>query len=59
VDPRNGVEKYGEKALKDGKVTRKQLNMIGRQTAAHNNGIENFPMFFGTGWPLLSYLSLD
>ncbi|KAK2761778.1 hypothetical protein FQN54_001606 [Arachnomyces sp. PD_36] len=49
VSPRASVDEFGETAVKEGKISKKQLDMIKRTEAAHHNGIENFPFFMGTG----------
>jgi uncharacterized MAPEG superfamily protein len=43
--PRENVDKYGEAAIKSGKITRAQLDMIKRAGAAHSNRVENYPVF--------------
>ncbi len=45
VCPREGVGKYGDKAVQDGKMTREQLAMIKRNEAAQANRTENFAFF--------------
>ena len=34
--------------VKDGKMTKRDLERIRRMEAAHANAIENYPVFFGT-----------
>ncbi|KAJ9638688.1 hypothetical protein H2204_004164 [Knufia peltigerae] len=48
VNPREDVSRFGERAVQDGKITRKQLNMLKRNEAAHANAMEHFPMFVGS-----------
>lgn len=48
VNPREDVARFGEKAVQDGKITRKQLNMLKRNEAAHANAMEHFPVFVGS-----------
>ncbi|EXJ77519.1 hypothetical protein A1O3_09746 [Capronia epimyces CBS 606.96] len=48
VNPREDVARFGEKAVQDGKITRKQLNLLKRNEAAHANSVEHFPMFIGS-----------
>jgi uncharacterized MAPEG superfamily protein len=44
VSPREDLAKYGEAAVRDGKMTRKQLDMLKRNESAHANAVENFPL---------------
>ncbi|KAJ5788613.1 hypothetical protein N7457_003603 [Penicillium paradoxum] len=44
VSPREDLGKYGEAAVRDGKITRRQLDMLKRNEAAHANSVENFPL---------------
>ena len=46
--PARRRRRFGEKAVQDGKITRKQLDMLKRNEAAHANAIEHFPMFIGS-----------
>lgn len=48
VSPREDISKYGEKAVADGKITRRQLNLLRRNEAAHANSVEHFPFFVGS-----------
>lgn len=43
VSPREDLAKYGDAAVRDGKITRRQLDMLKRNEAAHANSVENFP----------------
>ncbi|KAE8154648.1 hypothetical protein BDV25DRAFT_103363 [Aspergillus avenaceus] len=45
VSPRQDLNKYGETAVRAGKMTRKQLDRIHRNEAAHANSVENYPLF--------------
>lgn len=47
VSPREDLTKYGEAAVKSGKITQKQLNMMRRTESAQANSIENFVLFVG------------
>ncbi|KAH8695649.1 hypothetical protein BGW36DRAFT_383051 [Talaromyces proteolyticus] len=42
VSPREDLTKYGEAAVRDGKLTRRQLEMLKRNEAAHANAVENY-----------------
>ncbi|KAJ5374132.1 hypothetical protein N7517_006138 [Penicillium concentricum] len=44
VSPREDLSKYGETAVREGKITRKQLDMLKRNESAHANAVENFPL---------------
>ncbi|KAJ5102000.1 hypothetical protein NUU61_004222 [Penicillium alfredii] len=44
ASPREDIAKYGEAAVRDGKLTRKQLDMLKRNEAAHANSVENFTL---------------
>ncbi|KAL6251061.1 hypothetical protein RBB50_001269 [Rhinocladiella similis] len=48
VNPREDVSRFGERAVQEGKITRKQLNMLKRNEAAHANAMEHFPVFIGS-----------
>ena len=45
VSPREDLTKYGERAVRDGKLTQRQLNMIKRNESAQANTVENFTLF--------------
>jgi len=45
VSPREDVSKYGERAVAEGKITKRQLNLAKRNEAAHANSMEHFPVF--------------
>ncbi|KEF54051.1 uncharacterized protein A1O9_09846 [Exophiala aquamarina CBS 119918] len=45
TSPREDVSHYGEKAVQDGKITRRELNLLKRNEAAHANSVENYPVF--------------
>jgi uncharacterized MAPEG superfamily protein len=44
ASPRDDLAKYGEAAIRDGKLTRKQLGMLKRNESAHANSVENFTL---------------
>ncbi|CAG7984903.1 unnamed protein product [Penicillium olsonii] len=44
ASPREDLAKYGEAAVREGKLTRKQLDMLKRNESAHANSVENFPL---------------
>ena len=41
--PRDDVSKYGEQAVREGKLSQRALNMIKRNEAAHENSIAHLP----------------
>lgn len=45
VSPREDLSKYGEAAVKEGKISQKTLNKLKRQEAAHANAVEGYPLF--------------
>jgi len=45
VSPREDTSKYGERAVAEGKITQRQLNLLKRNEGAHANSMEHFPMF--------------
>lgn len=45
VSPRQDLIKYGEAAVREGKITAKQLEMLHRNEAAHANSVENYTLF--------------
>ncbi|KAI1493627.1 hypothetical protein F5X96DRAFT_151676 [Biscogniauxia mediterranea] len=45
ASPREDLDKYGEEAVKSGKLTRKQLAMLRRNESAHANAVENYTLF--------------
>lgn len=48
VSPREDLAKYGEAAVRDGKITRKQLDMLKRIESAHANSVENYSFLVGS-----------
>ena len=44
VSPREDLAKYGETAVREGKITCRQLDMLKRNEAAHANSVENFTL---------------
>lgn len=47
VSPRRDLAQYGEQAVRSGKITQKQLDMMYRTEAAQANTIENFTLLVG------------
>ncbi|KAK5946407.1 hypothetical protein PMZ80_000550 [Knufia obscura] len=45
VSPRDDVANYGERAVAEGKITQRQLNLAKRNEGAHANSMEHFPVF--------------
>ncbi|GAW13258.1 hypothetical protein ANO14919_026380 [Xylariales sp. No.14919] len=45
ASPREDLAKYGEAAVRSGKITRKQLEMLRRNESAHANSVENYTLF--------------
>lgn len=45
ASPREDLKKYGDVAVREGKITQKQLDMLKRNEAAHANAVENFTLF--------------
>ncbi|KAL9086206.1 MAG: hypothetical protein Q9165_007271 [Trypethelium subeluteriae] len=45
--PRYDLDKYGDEAVRTGRITQKQLNMLRRNESAHANAIENYAFFAG------------
>ncbi|KAK4172243.1 hypothetical protein QBC36DRAFT_338308 [Triangularia setosa] len=43
--PRYDLAKYGDAAVKSGKITQKQLDMLKRNESAHANAVENYAFF--------------
>ncbi|KAI0517066.1 hypothetical protein F5B22DRAFT_606090 [Xylaria bambusicola] len=43
--PRQDLAKYGDSAVRSGKITQKQLDMLRRNEAAHANSVENYTLF--------------
>lgn len=48
VSPREDVAKYGEAAVREGKLGRAQLNRIKRVESAHANAVENLPLLMSS-----------
>lgn len=44
VNPREDVATYGERAVREGKITESQLRMLKRNEAAHANAVENYTL---------------
>jgi uncharacterized MAPEG superfamily protein len=45
--PRYDLDKYGNDAVKSGKITQRQLDMLRRNESAHANAVENYAFFAG------------
>jgi uncharacterized MAPEG superfamily protein len=45
ANPRPDLSTKGPQAVKDGKLSQQQLDRINRLQSAHNNGLENLPLF--------------
>ncbi|KAJ5712944.1 uncharacterized protein N7483_010125 [Penicillium malachiteum] len=45
VSPREDLAKFGEAAIIEGRITRRQLDMLKRNEAAHANSVEGFSLF--------------
>ncbi|KAE8354329.1 hypothetical protein BDV28DRAFT_147163 [Aspergillus coremiiformis] len=45
VSPRQDLNRYGEAAVREGKITQKQLDMLYRNEGAHANSVENYTLF--------------
>ncbi|KID59221.1 uncharacterized protein G6M90_00g066720 [Metarhizium brunneum] len=45
VSPRTDLDKFGPRAVLEGKITQAQLDMLKRNEAAHANSMEHFPIF--------------
>ncbi|KAJ8110750.1 hypothetical protein ONZ43_g5794 [Nemania bipapillata] len=45
ASPREDLAKYGESAVRSGKITQKQLDMLRRNESAHANSVENYTLF--------------
>ncbi|KAI0389075.1 hypothetical protein F5Y17DRAFT_450356 [Xylariaceae sp. FL0594] len=43
--PREDLAKYGDAAVRSGKITQRQLDMLKRNEAAHANSVENYALF--------------
>jgi len=52
--PREDLAKYGDAAVKSGKITQKQLAMLRRNESAHANAVENYALLVGA----MSFASL-
>ena len=48
VSPREDVAMKGEAAVREGKMTRAQLNKIKRTESAHANSVENLPLLMSS-----------
>ncbi|KAJ5586827.1 uncharacterized protein N7459_002592 [Penicillium hispanicum] len=44
VAPREDLARYGEASVREGKITRRQLDMLKRNEAAHANSVENYTL---------------
>ncbi|KAI0814104.1 hypothetical protein GGR55DRAFT_495871 [Xylaria sp. FL0064] len=43
--PREDLAKYGDAAVRSGKITQRQLGMLKRNESAHANSVENYTLF--------------
>ncbi|KAI0905144.1 hypothetical protein F4824DRAFT_456144 [Ustulina deusta] len=43
--PREDLTKHGDAAVRSGKISRKQLEMLRRNESAHANSVENYTLF--------------
>ena len=50
-NPRQDLAKYGEVAVREGKMTRAQLEQIQRVEAASANAVEGYTLFAASGTP--------
>jgi uncharacterized MAPEG superfamily protein len=46
--PRDDLAKHGEAAVREGKLTRKQLDQLKRIESAHANSVENYALLVGS-----------
>ncbi|KAL4973023.1 hypothetical protein BDW66DRAFT_143009 [Aspergillus desertorum] len=47
VSPREDLAKYGDAAVRSGKISQKTLDMIKRNESAHANAVENYALLVG------------
>ncbi|KAL6230869.1 hypothetical protein BDW75DRAFT_234084 [Aspergillus navahoensis] len=47
VSPREDIAKYGDAAVRSGKISQKTLDMIKRNESAHANAVENYALLVG------------
>lgn len=47
--PREDLAKYGDQAVREGRITQKRLDMIQRMEAATANSIDGYSLFVGSG----------
>lgn len=47
VSPREDLNKYGDEAVKSGKISQKTLRMMRRNESAQANSVENYILFVG------------
>ncbi|KAJ2976436.1 hypothetical protein NUW58_g8087 [Xylaria curta] len=45
ASPREDLAKHGDAAVRSGKITQKQLDMLKRNESAHANSVENYALF--------------
>lgn len=45
VNPRADLDKFGQRAVLEGKITQAQLDMLKRNESAHANSMDHFPLF--------------
>lgn len=49
ANPRQDLNKYGEASVKEGKMTRKQVERCQRFESASANSVEGYTLFAGSG----------
>ena len=49
LSPREDLSKYGEVAVREGKLSRRRLDQIRRMQSAHENSVEGFTLFVASG----------
>ena len=49
LSPRGDLSKYGEVAVREGKLSRRRLDQIRRMQSAHENSVEGFTLFVASG----------
>lgn len=45
VNPRSDINVYAQRAVTEGKMTKRQFNFLQRNEGCHANSVEHFPMF--------------
>ena len=49
ASPREDVARYGEAAVRAGKLSRRRLEQVKRMQSAHENSVEGFAFFVAAG----------